>query len=51
VGAICDGAHHRDDLLDSWRVGWVALALVAWRATAVVARHGRRRAPVSGGIE
>jgi hypothetical protein len=24
--AITDGAHHRDDLLDGWRAGWVLLA-------------------------
>ena len=51
IGTISDGAHHRHDLLDRRRVCRVALALVTRRTTAVVARHGRRRAPVTGGIE
>ena len=51
VGAVADGAHDRDDLLDGRRVCRVLLALVARRAAAVVAGHRRRRAAVAGGIQ
>src|SRR3954454_15933080 len=44
-------AHHRDDLLHGRRVGGIELPVVAWRATGVVGRHGRGRAPPTGGIE
>jgi hypothetical protein len=30
VRAVPNGAHHGDDLLNRWRVGWVLLALIAW---------------------
>src|SRR4029077_16851896 len=39
VGIITSGAHDRDDLLNCWRVGWVAQALVARRMTHVKARQ------------
>jgi hypothetical protein len=51
LSAISDPAHHFDDLLDGWRVGWVALALVPRWAAAVVARHRCRRASMAGNIE
>jgi hypothetical protein len=51
VGAIADGAHHGDDLLDGRRVGGVLLALVPRRTSAVIARHGRQRAAMTGDIQ
>ncbi len=39
VGAIAGATHDRDDLLDHWRVGRIALSLVAWRTAAVVTRQ------------
>jgi hypothetical protein len=50
VGTVADTSYHRDDLLDRRRVGRVLLALVAWRAAPVIARHRRRRATVTGDI-
>jgi hypothetical protein len=45
VAPIVGLAHHRDDLLDGWRVGGVVHALVARSATGVVTGHvaGERR--------
>jgi hypothetical protein len=51
VRAIADRAHHGDDFLDSRRVSRVVLALVARWAAAVIARHRRRRAPMSGSVQ
>jgi hypothetical protein len=51
VGAITEDPHHRDDLLDRRRVSRVLLALVTRRAASVIARHGRRRAAVSGDVQ
>jgi hypothetical protein len=42
VGAISDGTHHGDDLLDDRRVGRVVLAFVSRRSAVVIARHRRR---------
>jgi hypothetical protein len=44
-------AHHGDDLLDGRRVRGIEPALVARRASGVIAGHGRGRAPPTGGIE
>lgn len=41
VGAITNGSHDGDDLLDCWQVSRVLLALVRWWAASVVAGHGR----------
>jgi hypothetical protein len=49
--AIAGGTHNGDDLLDGRRVGRVAPALVAWRAAAMKAGHGRRRPAATSGIE
>lgn len=51
VRPVASGSHHRDDLLDRRRVGRVLLALVPWRAASVIARHGRRRATVTCGVQ
>ena len=51
LGAIADRSHHRNDLLDGRRVGRVLLALVARRAASELARHGRRRAMVTCGVQ
>src|SRR3954469_7583000 len=51
VPTVAKDAHDRDDLLDGGRVGWIAQAFVARRMTGVKARHCRRRAPTTGGIE
>jgi hypothetical protein len=51
VGAIANSTHHRDDLVDGRRVGRVVLALVPRRASAVIARHRRRRAAMTGDIQ
>jgi len=41
VGAVTNGSHDGDDLLDCWRVSGVLLALVLWSAASVIARHRR----------
>jgi len=41
VGAVTDGSHDRNDLLDGGRISGVLLALVPWWAASVLARHGR----------
>jgi hypothetical protein len=41
MAMLTSEAHDGDDLLDGRRVGGIELALVARRATGVVARHGR----------
>ena len=45
VRRVAGGAHDGDDLLDLGRVGGVALALVAWRATRVKLGCRRGRTP------
>jgi hypothetical protein len=42
LGTSTRRAHHSDDLLDCWRVGWISKASVA-RRNAVVERRCRRR--------
>ena len=51
VRGVAGGAHDGDDLLDLGRVGGVALALVAWRATGV--KLGRRcgRTPPTSAVK
>jgi hypothetical protein len=51
VTAIAGRPHDGDDLLDGRRVGRIAQALVAGRATDVETRHGRRRATSTGTIK
>ena len=51
IGARARGTHHGDDLLDGGRVGWVAPALVAGRASGVIAGQGDGLAPVAGRIK
>jgi hypothetical protein len=51
AGSGSRGVHHGDDLLDRRRVGRVALALVARRATLVEARHGRGRSTSTARVE
>ena len=51
VPAVSGGAHDSDDLLDFGRVGRVAHALVAQRATREKSRHRRRRSATTGTIE
>jgi hypothetical protein len=51
VSAVADRAHDRDDLLDRRRVSRLLLALVAWRAASVIARHSRGRAGVASGVQ
>jgi hypothetical protein len=50
VRSIADDSHHSDDLFHRRRVGWVLLALAAWRAAAVVTGHGRWRAAMAGSV-
>jgi len=40
-----------DDVLDGRWVGWVAQALVAWRATAVIARQCRGSTAATGSVQ
>lgn len=49
--AVTGGAHDGDDLLDPWRVGGIAEALVSRRSAGVEAGHGRRRSPSAGVIK
>jgi hypothetical protein len=51
LAAIAGCTHNGNDLLDSRGVRRLAKPLVAWRATAVKARHGRRRPTSTGAIE
>src|SRR5436305_11666524 len=51
VGAIAGRAHHRDDLLDGRRVGWIAQPFVPWRSALMESRHGRGRAAPTGAVQ
>jgi hypothetical protein len=51
MGAIAGGAHDGDDLLDLRRIGGVAQALVARRATHPESRHRCRRTAPACTIE
>jgi hypothetical protein len=51
VGRIPGAAHDRDDLFDGGRIGGILKALVARRATAMKAGHGRRRTRATSSIE
>jgi hypothetical protein len=51
VRGAAGAAHDRDELFDRRRIGRVPQALVAWRTTAVMARHGRRRTTTTGRVE
>jgi hypothetical protein len=51
VGAIADGLHDRDDLLDGRRIGRVFLALVARRTASVITGHRRRRAAMTSSVQ
>jgi hypothetical protein len=50
VRAAAGCAHDRDDLLDDWRVGGIAQALVPGRSALVVARHRDWRPVMTGGV-
>jgi hypothetical protein len=51
IGARAGGAHHRDDLLHRRRIGGVAPALVARRATGVIARQGHGLAAMASRVK
>jgi hypothetical protein len=51
VGALADRTHDGDDLLDRRRIGGVLLALIAWWAASVIARHGCGRTAVPSGVQ
>ena len=51
VRAVAGGAHDGDDLFDLRRIGRVAQALVARRATGVESRQRRGRSTSTGTIE
>jgi len=51
VRAVIGRSHDSDDLLDLRRIGWVAQALVARRATREKSRQRRWRSATTGTIE
>jgi hypothetical protein len=51
VGAFADRPHDLNDLLDRRRIGRVLLALIARRATSMMAGQRRRRAATSSGVQ
>jgi hypothetical protein len=51
VSRAAHDSHDSDDLLNGWRVRRIPKALVARRAAAVKAGHGRRRAATAGSVK